>query len=135
MGSQDKKKVFKIHRAVAGTFIPNPESLPEVNHKDGNKLNNHVTNLEWVTGLANIQHALENGLIDPKRNGAITREITMKPCAKLDKKTKEVLEVFPSLIDAERAIDIKGHISQVCQGDRQSCGGFAWKYLDTDNIE
>lgn len=62
LGHKDKKKLFKIHKAVAETFIMNPENKPQVNHKDGNKQNNHVDNLEWVTNAENMKHAAENGL-------------------------------------------------------------------------
>lgn len=50
-----------IHRLVAQTFIPNPENKPEVNHKDRNKANNHIDNLEWVTSKENSQHLLHSG--------------------------------------------------------------------------
>lgn len=51
-----------VHRLVAQSFVPNPENLPEVNHKDGNRLNCHFSNLEWVTSQSNKVHAVETGL-------------------------------------------------------------------------
>lgn len=56
----------KVHREVATAFIPNPFNLPEVNHKDGNKANNSVGNLEWVDHKTNAIHAHQSGLVKHK---------------------------------------------------------------------
>ena len=61
------KKCYTIHKLMALAFIPNPENKSSVNHKDGNKTNNHIDNLEWMTSKENVQHAWENGLCESKR--------------------------------------------------------------------
>lgn len=63
-----KRKTAKIHRLVAETFLENPCGLKEINHKDGNKQNNHVSNLEWCTRSENMKHAYKTGL-RPSRKG------------------------------------------------------------------
>ena len=76
-----KRDVY-VHRKVAETYIPNPHNLPCVNHIDGNRENNHVSNLEWVTHKENSQHASKMGLNDYQRtrktkNNVSARKITM----------------------------------------------------------
>lgn len=59
---KNQSNPHRVHRLLANTFIPNPENLPEINHKDGNKTNNHLNNLEWCTHLENMNHAFTTGL-------------------------------------------------------------------------
>lgn len=66
-GRKSKCKCLRIHRLVAKAFIPNPNNLPLVNHKDGNKTNNHIDNLEWCDCSYNTKHAYAIGLARAKR--------------------------------------------------------------------
>ena len=63
------KRTFLVHRLVASAFVSNPNGLAEVNHIDGDKLNNSAENLEWVTHSQNMKHSIEVGLYDPVGNG------------------------------------------------------------------
>jgi hypothetical protein len=63
----EKRKTQKVHRLVAQAFIPNPDGKPEVNHKDGDKTNNHAGNLEWSTPRENVIHAYKSGLKEKTR--------------------------------------------------------------------
>jgi len=82
-----KVKQLKIHRLIAQKFLPNPNNYPEVNHIDGNKLNNNPENLEWCDKKHNIRHAFAMGLIKPCKG-------ENKPQSKLT--NNEVLEIFKS---------------------------------------
>lgn len=65
LGSRDNKNSIKVHRAVAETFLENPNNYPVINHKDTNKLNNNVDNLEFCTHKYNTEHAIKNNLFNP----------------------------------------------------------------------
>jgi hypothetical protein len=60
---EGKRKIYCVHQLVAKAFIPNPENKPEVNHKDLDKSNNCVDNLEWATRSENMKHAYDNGAV------------------------------------------------------------------------
>ncbi len=62
ISKNNKSKPYRVHRLLANNFIENPKKLKEVNHIDGNKLNNDLSNLEWVSHFGNMQHAFSTGL-------------------------------------------------------------------------
>ena len=122
-----EKMSYKVHREVAKAFISNPDNLPQVNHKDGNKGNNAVANLEWVTNMDNAQHAIKNGLwgnvFEASRK---TIEASRKPIiAYKDGEAKP----FRSISDAERYFDSR-HICDVLKGKRQHVKGWSFKYVE-----
>jgi len=67
---------WRAHRLVAGAFVANPDSLPEVNHKDCDRLNNHASNLEWVTRSENIAHSIDAGRNTARTNPNKVRKLT-----------------------------------------------------------
>jgi hypothetical protein len=121
---EDGKKHTKfVHRLVAQTFIPNSNNLPIVNHKDGNKLNNHVDNLEWVTSAENKKHAMDNGLVG-NTSGIPKRVLKYS----LD---GEFIAEYPSMLEA--AYQNECHytsISKACKGKQKTCKGFIWKFSE-----
>lgn len=88
-----KQKAMGVHRIVALTFIPNPENKSQVNHIDGDKSNNHVDNLEWVTAAENNEHAWQNSL-----NCNAPRAVVA-----IDKLSGDV-KTFPSVLAAKAAL-------------------------------
>lgn len=116
----NKRKVMMIHRLVAETFIPNPEGKPQVNHIDGNRMNNCVDNLEWVTCSENSKHAYRTGLSKPKG---------CKPIRGTNKKNGLVVE-YQSIEEAAR--ELKGNpdaIRAALKGRSASSCGYYWEYI------
>ena len=109
---QGKQKAHKVHRLVAQAFIDNPNNYPQVNHKDEDKTNNHVTNLEWCTRSYNINYGT--------RNEKISKQVM---CI-------ETGLVYPSTMEVERQLGFaQSHISMCCRGKRKTAYGFHWKYV------
>lgn len=120
-----QKLSLKVHRAVAQAFIPNPNNYPQVNHIDGNKDNNAVSNLEWVTNQQNAIHAVRNGLWDSvfekanKVNFAKRKKIVAT-------KGGETL-LFESVGEAEKHFDSR-HITDAAKGKRSHVKGWHISY-------
>lgn len=119
-------KMFKVHRLVASAFIENKENKADVNHKDGNKKNNNVNNLEWCTAQENVIHAFKTGLSKAQKGKENSRSIII---SQIDKNTGKEVNVFYGTREAERKTGIKhSNISRCCKGKYKSAGGFKWKY-------
>lgn len=110
-----------IHRLVANTFIPNPNNLPQVNHIDEDKLNNSVTNLEWVTRSQNMRHGTARSRMIEKQS---------KPIVAKDLKGEVIFE-FSSLNDAGRKGYDPSNISKCCRGIGATYKGLKWEYLNS----
>ena len=119
-----------IHRLLAKNFIPNPNNLPEVNHKDGNKLNNSLDNLEWVSKSQNALHAFELGLRVgyPSLKGRFNEKHPLSKPINMLSMEGEVIKTFPSMQEAKRQGFSQGNISSVISGNRKSHKGYKWEY-------
>ena len=109
----------RVHRLVAETFLGKPNFLCEVNHKDGNKQNNAVANLEWVSHSENVSHAYKKGLRKTTPVSAYT-------------KTGEYLKTFQSVKDAMKfcGISYNAGISRCLTGKTKTAHGYVWKCVD-----
>lgn len=120
-----KQKYFTIHRLVAERFVPNPDNLPQVNHKNGNKYKNNAENLEWVTHQQNVIHFYKT---NPKREkGANSKQMVAQICLK----TNKVIDTFKSFSEAERKTGVdRRYISFVVKHRLKTTCGYGWKAIE-----
>lgn len=119
-----------IHRLVAETFIPNPENKACVNHIDGNKHNNCVSNLEWNTYSENNLHAFKTGLKKPTWLGKTGKN---NPNSKIVLQIKDcrIIAEYYGAHEAQRktGVDFRW-ISSCCHKKCDTAGGYKWKYKE-----
>lgn len=143
-----KRKYRKVHRLVGIAFIDNPNNYPSINHKDENKNNNNVENLEWCTISYNNNYGERNKAISDKQKGkpryyakgennyfwgkhfTAGKSPSARSVAKLDQEGN-ILKIYDCIVSA--ANDVKcnrSFITMVCQGKRKTAKGYKWKYTD-----
>ncbi|MEQ3340193.1 NUMOD4 domain-containing protein [Clostridium butyricum] len=123
MCKNKKRECKKVHRVVAETFIPNRENLPEVNHKDENKKNNSVYNLEWCTHRYNCNYGTHNlNVSKSKTNGNNSKTVYQYDL------NKNIIKVWTSLNEAGRNGFSVVLISRCCLGKGRTHKGFIWSY-------
>ena len=120
LSKDGQRKMSFVHRLVADEFVPNPNNLTTVNHKDEVKTNNVASNLEWMSQKDNINYGTRNKRVAE----SLSKKVQM-----FNKKTGELLATFPSLMEAERVTGInQSNISKCCLGKYKSAGGYKWRY-------
>lgn len=118
MGKDGKQYNVNVHRAVAEAFIPNPDNLPIINHKDCNPMNSTVENLEWCTFQYNNTYADRIEKCVEKRRKPILQMLN-----------GNVIKKWYSLSEVGRATGYSiGNISHCCNGKRQHANGYEWRY-------
>lgn len=137
--NNNKRKVCYVHRLVAETFIPNPQEFPQVNHKDEERTNNNVYNLEWCTRKYNMNY----GTFPQKRRERALRD---RNAIGISKKVYQydysgsLINTYPSLHEVERCTGIKqDKISKSCRkkGSHRTCNGYVWSFepMSIDEIK
>lgn len=126
-----KNYSFQIHRLVAIQFIPNPNNLPVVNHIDGDKQNNCISNLEWCTYSENTRHAIDVLHIN------VTAKVSCKKIIGINKNTGKIEFRFDSLADAGKYFAngknyryYQSSVFRALSGIRKTYKGCYWEYVN-----
>lgn len=126
LGSRKNQKTYYIHRLIANNFIDNPNNYNEVNHIDGNKANNDVSNLEWCTHKHNMREAFANNLVHVKKEGN-------NPMAKKVKQTNLLTGetiIWDSMTQANHTKGYStGRICDACKGKTDIYKNSVWEYV------
>ena len=140
LSKNGETKTCKVHRLIAETLLPNPENLPEVNHKDEDKTNNFVflnedgtvdkekSNLEWKNHRDNCNHGTRNERIAKANKIAHTNGKLSKKVLQLSL-NGELIKEWPSTSECGRNGFNQGHVAACCRGEEKTYKGFRWEYL------
>jgi len=126
-----KERTFKVHRLIAEAFIDNPNNLPIINHKDGNKLNNSIDNLEWCDYSYNNKEAYKQGLKESNLKWIIECNKRKRKKVNQYDLNNNFIKQYESINEAENQTKVHHiNIIKVCKGQRITAGGYKWKYAE-----
>lgn len=126
-----KGRTFKVHRLIAEAFIDNPSNYPIINHKDGNKLNNAIDNLEWCDYSYNNKEAYRQGLKEKNLKWIVECNKRKRKKVNQYDLNNNLIKQWKSIHEAENQTKIHHiNIIKVCKGQRFTAGGYKWKYAE-----
>lgn len=132
LSKDGEQKMFLVHRLVAEAFLPNPEGLPVVNHKDGNPSNNNVSNLEWCTQEYNTNYQTDTTQRGPKPR----RDIPPRQVKLVGQYSKDgqLLATYRSITEAAQAIGKPNGQANICgcanhKPHYNTAYGYVWEYI------
>lgn len=118
------------HKLVAEAFLPNPNNYPIINHKDENKTNNAVNNLEWCTHSYNVKYSAYKSTEHYKKLATLHKNQLSKRVVQIDSQGS-LVRSYESITEAAEQTGInRGNIASVCCGNRKTAGGYIWKYKE-----
>lgn len=122
--NKSKRKTYKVHRLVAITFIKENKNKKYINHKDGNKSNNNIDNLEWCNNSENIKHAYDNNLINITKKYKKINQYGLNG---------NFIKQWNSMKEAGEILNIhRQNISMCCRGIRNKTNDYIWRYASGD---
>lgn len=128
----EQNKMFTIHRLVAQAFLPNPQNLPCVNHKDEDKTNNNVENLEWCDRSYNVRYSMDlhpERIANRKNSPRYGKRMGLK--VNQYNKNGELIKTWDNSRTIQNQTGMSDwSIAECCRGKRHTAYGYIWQYAD-----